>query len=146
MINFTDPLPKTDESPALAVDACSAMSAQLAANVAKKQDGLISAAITERLGHSSWQLFAIAHRLRRVRYNDQPQETWLLDDKPLVEIWPVELKTVQEGNATKLVASVQHRSFSSQNASLRHERRTNYEKQKERRPLVVCGDCSASDF
>lgn len=115
MINFTDPLPNTDGSPALAVDACSAMSAKLAASIAKTQDGLIGAEVTKRLGHSSWQVFAIAHRLKRCRVKDQPQEMWLLDDKPLIEIWPVELKTVQDGDATKLVASVQHRTFSSQN-------------------------------
>ena len=93
----------------------------VASNLAKKTDGIIASAITEALGHNSWQLWAIAHRLRRVRINDQPQETWLLDDKPLLEIWPPEMETKREGDSIKAVLTVKYRTFGKhQNAALSH--------------------------
>ncbi len=83
----------------------------MASNLAKKTDGIIASAITDALGHNSWQLSCIAHRLRRVRVNGQPQEMWLFDDKPLLEIWPPEMEIKTEGDSIKAVSTVKYRTF-----------------------------------
>ena len=96
---------------ALPDDASSKMAAELAVKVAKTQDDLITAALNQRLGRSDWELTDLLPRLCRVQILSQPQELWLLDDKPLIEIWPVDLVTVQEGDSAKMKANLRHRSF-----------------------------------
>lgn len=96
-----------DAQPGLSASACSGVSSELA----KKTDGIISSAISEALGHDSWQLWAIANQLKRVRINGQPQETWLLDDKPMLEIWPPEIETATEGDSIKAKFTVKYRTF-----------------------------------
>lgn len=84
----------------------------IARQVAEKRDSLLSVIITERLGHAEWKLHAIAHRLGRFKVNDNPSETWTLDGKPLIELWPATCEMVREGERTRIVTSVKYRTFS----------------------------------
>lgn len=49
------------------------------------------------------------------RVRDEPQETITLDGKPLVELWPVELETVNEGGKITIKATRRYRIFRPQN-------------------------------
>lgn len=84
---------------------------QLAIGVAKKQDWIISAAITERLGQSNWKLEDLVGRLYRVQAAGEPYETYVLDNQPLVQIWPPQLTDFQDGHSQHIEASVQYRTF-----------------------------------
>lgn len=107
--------PNTTSAEALGLDVTEDALWRVTLEAGKKMaatiDRLVGEEVTHRLGHNSWQVFAIAHRLRRVRFKDSPSELWYLDDKPLIEIWPLETQTVQEGDATKLNLAVKYRTF-----------------------------------
>lgn len=75
----------------------------------------IRTCINEALGNEAWMIGDIASRMVRVRVVGQESETITLDGKPLLEIWPPEIKNVQEGNSWKMVATVKYRTFKAQN-------------------------------
>lgn len=89
--------------------------------VADKKDRILNEAVTEHLGHSSWQLFAIAHRIKRCNIVGTHVELWTLDGFPLVEFRPLQTKMemgidpVSEMRpvdfATHFVARIQYRPF-----------------------------------
>jgi hypothetical protein len=91
--------------------ACSA----LAPGLAGQQSDIIRTCINEALGNEAWIIGDLANRMVRVRVVGQESETITLDGKPLLEIWPTEMKTVQEGNSWKMVATVKYRTFKAQN-------------------------------
>ncbi len=63
-------------------------------------ESLLTALIARRLAGETWDAKTVAARLRRLRFEGQPQELWLLDDRPLLQIWPPEVtRTVREGAA-----------------------------------------------
>ena len=95
----------------LAATACSA----LASGLAGQQNDIIRTCINEALGNEAWIIGNLANRMVRVRVVGQESETITLDGKPLLEIWPPEMKTVQEGNSWKVVATVKYRTFKAQN-------------------------------
>lgn len=77
-------------------------------------DDLLGKAITEVIGEG-WSLIDLKGRLQSVRVRDEPQETIMLDGKPLVELWPVELETVNEGGKITIKATRRYRTFRPQN-------------------------------
>lgn len=89
--------------------------AALASGLAGQQNEIIRTCINEALGNEAWLIGDIASRMVRVRVVGQESETITLDGKPLLEIWPPEMKTVQEGNSWKMVATVKYRTFKAQN-------------------------------
>lgn len=46
-----------------------------------------------------WTLFDVARRCTFVRYPDSPNEFLLLDGKPIMEFFPLETETTQEGDS-----------------------------------------------
>ena len=89
----------------------------LASGLAGQQNEIIRTCINEALGNEAWMIGDIVSRMVRVRIMGQESETITLDGKPLLEIWPPEMKTVQEGNSWKMVATVKYRTFKAQNES-----------------------------
>jgi hypothetical protein len=89
-------------------------SASLARDSAKATDEIFSAEITAMVGEG-WMIADLRGRLQSVRIRDQPQETITLDGKPLVELWPVELETVNEGGKITIKATCRYRTFRPQN-------------------------------
>lgn len=87
----------------------------LASNLAGQKDSIIRICVNEALGNEAWLIGDIAPRMRRVKIEGQESETITLDGKPLLEIWPPEIKTVQEGDSIKLVATCKYRTFKAQN-------------------------------
>lgn len=71
------------------------MAGQIGRELARTKDDLISAMITGRIG-PGWEMDKIKHRLGRYNEKGQPQETWCLDGRPLIEIWPAKCRTEHE--------------------------------------------------
>jgi hypothetical protein len=94
-----------------------ACSASLAQDTAKATDVILSQAITAMVGEG-WMIADLRGRLQSVRVRDEPQETILLDGKPLVELWPVELEAVNEGGKITITAKRRYRTFRPQNGAL----------------------------
>jgi hypothetical protein len=92
-------------------------SASLARDSAKATDEILSAEITAMVG-DGWMIADLRGRLQSVRVRDEPRETILLDGKPLVELWPVELETVNEGGKITIKATRRYRTFRPQNAEV----------------------------
>lgn len=86
----------------------------LARTSAKEIETIISAEITQMLGEG-WLIDDLRGRLQSVRVCNEPQETISLDGKPLIELWPVELKTVNEGGKITIKAIRRYRTFRQQN-------------------------------
>lgn len=91
--------------------------ASLARDSAKTTDEILSAEITAMVG-DGWMIADLQGRLQSVRVRNEPQETILLDGKPLVELWPVELKTVNKGGKITIKATRRYRTFRPQNNPL----------------------------
>jgi len=85
-------------------------SASLAWDPAKVTDEILSSEITAMIGEG-WIIADLRGRLQSVRVRDEPQETITLDGKPLVELWPVELETVNEGGKITIKATRRYRTF-----------------------------------
>lgn len=102
---------KTEEKNKSAVEsyADSAHSA-LASESAQKTDSILKDVITSEIG-DGWTMADIEGRLVSVRVQGDPQEMIMLDGKPILELWPTEIKTEQRGNATVLVSSRSYRAF-----------------------------------
>jgi len=89
-------------------------SVSLARDFAKMTDELLGKAITAVIGEG-WALLDLKGRLQSVRVRNEPQETIMLDGKPLVELWPVELETFNEGGKITIKATRKYRTFTPQN-------------------------------
>lgn len=72
--------------------------AQLGKLLAQQLEAAIKAAVTRRLKRDDWQLSEVVTRMRRQRRPDGV-ELWLLDAKPLLEVWPPQ--TTKEGNKVR---------------------------------------------
>ena len=105
--------PKEQRHAGSSLTACSA---SLAHDSAKATDEILSAEITAAVGEG-WMIADLRGRLQSVRVRDEPQETITLDGKPLVELWPVELETVNEGGKITIKATRRYRTFRPQNNS-----------------------------
>lgn len=92
----------------------------LASNLAGQKDNIIRVCINDAIGSHAWLIGDIAPRMRRVKIKGQESETITLDGKPLLEIWPPEMKTVQEGNSVKIVATCKYRTFKAPNGEVSH--------------------------
>jgi len=84
---------------------------KLIAAAEQKIGELICAAISQYLGTSDWDEEEVRPRIERVKIAGHDQEVWLLDGKPIIEIWPFEFKTFIDGGSTKIEAIVSHRMF-----------------------------------
>ena len=51
------------------------------------------------------------HRLKSVRRVDQSFETITLDDVPILELYPVEMRTERRGESIHIVAERKYRTF-----------------------------------
>lgn len=88
-------------------DLCAHYATELGMALARKKDALISDCITAVIG-PDWTPESIRPRLTRERYQDAPQETWLLDGEPLVQIWPAQTGSHEEGFAQMADVSFQY--------------------------------------
>lgn len=66
--------------------------AEVARKIAADQDALIRRCILGRLG-DNWTDEEIIPRLRWEQERDKPEKVLMLDDKPLLMIWPPESRT-----------------------------------------------------
>ncbi len=88
------------------------MAEQLAAQLAEEQDKIVQACIRKRVGPEvRIKDVLIANRISRVDGSDEKSEIWLLDGRPMVEIWKPETKdeATADGNGTRMVASIAYR-------------------------------------
>lgn len=102
-------------------DTCERMRNALSRAMVAKKDHILNDAVTEHLGHSSWQLFAIAHRIKRCNIVGTDVELWTLDGFPLVEFRPLRAKmemgvdypadNYRKAPGTYFVARTQYRPF-----------------------------------
>lgn len=54
-------------------------------------ENIIQTAINAAIG-SDWVIDDLVGRLTRVRVCDEPQETFFIDGKPVLELWPTEIE------------------------------------------------------
>jgi len=68
-----------------------------AAEMARKLEDEMKAALDDEL--PGWTLLDVQKRCRMVRVAGSPVETLYLDDRPLLEIWPIESRTETRGES-----------------------------------------------
>jgi len=68
---------------------------QIARQLAADKDALIRRCIRTRIG-ANWTDAEIIPRLRWEAYRDSPEQTLLLDDSPILIIWPATCETTNE--------------------------------------------------
>ena len=83
--------------------------AAVALEFARERDKIIASAISSALGRNDWQLWEVAPRIRRLQVEGQPQESWTLDGRPILELWPPDVETKSEGGSVKIVWTVKYR-------------------------------------
>lgn len=76
------------------------------AEVAKNTDAILTDAITAVIG-KGWQICDLKARLACVKIQGQSQETYTLDGKPILELWPIQLETINEGGKFTMKATTQ---------------------------------------
>ena len=92
---------------------CSSMSSDLARGI----DDLISKAVTAAIG-GGWTIADLRGRIRSIRYAGQPQELLTLDGEPILELWPVELKSSHEDGRFLMTATRRCRTFNKTNVDV----------------------------
>lgn len=75
------------------------INAILGRKVAAMKDLLVRDAITRRLAGAPWQLADLVGRLERRVCPGSAVEFWLMDGRPLIDLWPVRFELKQEGNS-----------------------------------------------
>lgn len=91
----------------------------LASEHAGKLDQLLRTEVSNALGNEAWLIVDLANRMRRVRVEGQEQETITLDGKPIMELWPLTVETVTEGDSVRVVVTQKYRTFRAQNGRMR---------------------------
>lgn len=76
-----------------------------------EKDNLLRACVNQALGSDQWLMTDIVKRMRRVHRVGEESETYMLDDKPLLEVWPITIEMVQDGDTMKIVASCKYLTF-----------------------------------
>jgi hypothetical protein len=92
----------------------SGYASSLAHESAKNTDAILTDAITAVIG-KGWQICDLKGRLACVKIQGQPQETYTLDGKPILELWPIQLETINEGGKFTIKATRNYRTFSPHN-------------------------------
>lgn len=92
-------------------DTLSHFSTEIAKTLAARQDALIRECITKRLGYGGWTDTNIIPRLRIEQERGCPEKRFLLDDQPLITIWPPVSHTSEEGERSIMNWSVSYRKF-----------------------------------
>jgi hypothetical protein len=104
--------PEENDANDLASRGCleSSCCASLARDSAKAIDEIIRDAINATIG-GDWVIADLRGRLQRITIQGQAPETYYLDGKPILELWPVELETVNDGKSFVVHATRQYRTF-----------------------------------
>ena len=107
----TTPKPEASEPPKDGSDlSAAACSEKVVKEMVESEDHALKSAISARIG-SEWSIEDIKHRLKRLSYRDHPGEIITLDEKPIMEIFPVECKVEQRGDRTFFTANRPFRIF-----------------------------------
>jgi len=81
---------------------------EIARKLAADQDTLIRRCISERIG-DNWTDEEIFPRMRVEQGRGRPEKMFLLDDKPLVLIWPPQSSMDASGNMNRMTWSMDYR-------------------------------------
>lgn len=92
----------------------SGYASSLAHESAKNTDAILTAAIEAVIG-LGWEVSDLKGRLACVNIQGQPQETYTLDGKPILELWPIQLETINEGGKFTMKVTRNYRTFSPHN-------------------------------
>lgn len=89
------------------------MMEEIAAKIARKAgeqlDSLLSEGITRALGHSEWKIEELRGRLQCVKIAGHPEETFLIDGIPFLELQPFQHGFDSESGAFKCNWTRQYR-------------------------------------
>ena len=92
----------------------SGYASSLAHESAKNTDAILTDAISAVIGRG-WEVSDLKGRLACVKIQGQPQETYTLDGKPILELWPIQLETINEGGKFTIKATRNYRTCSPHN-------------------------------
>ena len=101
-----DALPNDAARLSLESSACSALTHESAEMTEK----ILGIEITKTLG-KGWVLADLKGRVQLVKVQDEPQETFLLDGKPILQLWPVKLTPEIQDGTSVMTASRCYRTF-----------------------------------
>ncbi len=113
-------IPNFDASGLALVDASYApyaptVCSALAAEQVKRLDEIIRIEINQRLGTDAWMISDLAGRVRIEKVDGETHETYVLDGKPLLQVWPPTVDTKNDGVKVIVTVTQEYRTFGEQN-------------------------------
>ena len=106
---------KTEQtSPPEVLGSPSGYASSLAHESAKNTDTILTDAISAVIGRG-WEVSDLKGRLACVKIQGQPQETYTLDGKPILELWPIQLETINEDGKFTMKCTLNYLTFPPQN-------------------------------
>ena len=97
-----------------ALTVCSALAS---AQVSKLND-LIRVELNAALGTEEWVITDLSERVRIERVIEYGYETYFLDNKPFLRVWPPVVETKNDGLKTVATVTQEYRTFREQNPQL----------------------------
>lgn len=85
----------------------------LAVESASEIDSILRSAISAFVG-DGWVIADMRGRLQSIRIKGQPQETITLDGNPIIELWPIETKTINKDGIIRMDITRKYRTFARQ--------------------------------
>jgi hypothetical protein len=93
----------------------------LGAQPARTAEDVIKCVLDETLGEGEWTIQSLKGRISGATFSGSPATTYCLDGKPILELYPPEIKTVHDEKGLRMVATTKWRRITSQNDKDRND-------------------------